>query len=337
MRTGLRNRFILGIVILGSTASLCLGQRGIPPSRTNGFTLFGDVEVTGSEAGDSKAKALLFDLLLYTRSGVLIDRQKVASKGRYRFLNVPTGDYDLVIEFENSEVARTQIHLIGTLTDVRQDITLEWRATSGKSAKTEVVSADEFYQRIPLNQDRFEKSREAFDKKDYERAIALLRQIVADDLKDFQAWSELGTSYLAQNNLSAAETAYLTSIENRPTFFLALLNLGRVRLLKKDLQGAVAILSEAVKSRPTSAEANYFLGEAYLQIKKGSLAVGYLNEALRLDPNGMAEAHLRLALLYNAVGMKDKAAAEYEAFLKKRPDYKERKKLEQYIAENKRS
>jgi Tfp pilus assembly protein PilF len=78
------------------------------------------------------------------------------------------------------------------------------------------------------------------------------------------------------------------------------------------------------------------LGEAYLQIKKGSVAVGYLNEAIRLDPQGKADVHLRLALLYNAAGMKDKAAIEYEEFLKKRPNYAERKKLEQYITENKK-
>ena len=78
------------------------------------------------------------------------------------------------------------------------------------------------------------------------------------------------------------------------------------------------------------------LGEAYLQMKKGSKAVGYLNEALKLDPIGMAEAHLRLAALYNGAGMKDKAAAEYELFLKKRPDFADRKKLEQYIAANKK-
>ena len=64
--------------------------------------------------------------------------------------------------------------------------------------------------------------------------------------------------------------------------------------------------------------------------------MGYLREALKLDPVGMAEAHLRLALLYNGAGMKDKAAEEYEQFLKKKPDYRERKKLEQYIAENKK-
>ena len=44
-----------------------------------------------------------------------------------------------------------------------------------------------------------------------------------------------------------------------------------------------------------------------------------------------------LACVGNGAGMKDKAAAEYEHFLKKKPDYPEKKKLQQYIAENKRA
>jgi len=42
-----------------------------------------------------------------------------------------------------------------------------------------------------------------------------------------------------------------------------------------------------------------------------------------------------LAALYNAKGLKDKAATEYSDFLKVRPDYPERKKLELFISSNK--
>jgi Tfp pilus assembly protein PilF len=84
----------------------------------------------------------------------------------------------------------------------------------------------------------------------------------------------------------------------------------------------------------TNADALYFLGESYLQTKQGSKAVGVLNEALRLQPNEKADIHLRLAALYNGAGMKDRAANEYKLFLQKRPDYKEKAKLEAYIKEN---
>ena len=135
------------------------------------------------------------------------------------------------------------------------------------------------------------------------------------------------------NNVEEAEKAYRRAIQERPNFTLALLNLGRLLSAAKKFEAAIEPLTEAVKSSPTSTEGNFLLGEAYLQIKKGSKAVPYLTEAARL---GKAEAHLRLAVLYNAVGLKDKAALEYEQFLKKRPDYKDRKTLEQYISENKK-
>ncbi len=64
------------------------------------------------------------------------------------------------------------------------------------------------------------------------------------------------------------------------------------------------------------------------------LEVGHLAEALRLDPIGKAQAHLRLAALFNGAGMKDKAANEYQEFLKKQPSYKDRRRLEEYIKEN---
>jgi Tfp pilus assembly protein PilF len=73
-----------------------------------------------------------------------------------------------------------------------------------------------------------------------------------------------------------------------------------------------------------------------LQIKNGSNAVVYLYEAIKLDPIGKADAHLRLAALYNGAGLKDKAAAEYEQFLQKKPDYPDRRKLELYISQNKK-
>src|SRR5882672_2942316 len=179
MRIELKHSLLVSLILVwASGTNICLAQRGAPAGRSTGFTLFGDVEVTGEPANDSRA--LLFDLLLYSRSGVLLDRQKVGSKGRYRFLNVPAGDYDLVIEFENAEVARSQVRLVGIPTDFRQDLALEWRPGpfSGKPHKPEVLSAEDVYNRKAPNQDRFEKARAAFDKKDYDLAIALLRQLV---------------------------------------------------------------------------------------------------------------------------------------------------------------
>ena len=136
--------------------------------------------------------------------------------------------------------------------------------------------------------------------------------------------------------MADAENEYLHALDAHPGFFLALLNLGRLELSQKRGDVATEALKKAVKAQPTSPDANYFLGEAYLQARKGSVAVEYFREALRLDPSGMAEVHLRLALLYHAAGARDKAAIEYQQFLEKRPDYADKKRLQKYISDNKK-
>jgi tetratricopeptide (TPR) repeat protein len=223
-------------------------------------------------------------------------------------------------------------------TDIRRDIELEWSGGSASTGvkKTATVSAANFYQRTPANQSLFDKAQEAIKKNDHKQAASLLNQVVSADAKDYPAWTELGTVYFKQEKGGDAEKAFRRALAEKPAFMLALLNLGKLLFSQKNFDAAIETLTKAVEVDPRSAEANYFLGEAYLQIKKGSKAVGYLNEALRLDPVGKAEAHLRLAALYRGAGMKDKAVAEYEQFLAKKPDHPEKQKIQQYIAENKK-
>lgn len=321
--------FLLLTIVLTLSPDLINAQSG------GQNILFGDFKIDESRA--TGITPISFDLILYTTGGSVVGRQSVTNNGRYRFMNIRNGEYYLVVEMENSEVARLSVTVASpSKTDIRQDIFLEWRPDSvdKKSGKVGTISAADYYERAPANKRIFEQAAEATDKKKYDQALLLLRRIVTSDPSDFQAWTELGTNYLLQSNATEAEKAYLRAIQERPAFVLALLNLGRLRIMEKKYEGAIEPLDAAVRIQPGSANANYFLGEAYLYLKKGSKAVVYLYEALKLDPIGMASAHLRLAALYNGAGLKEKAAIEYQEFLKKKPDYPDRKKLEQYIVQN---
>ncbi len=307
------------------------GGRGTPAGH---HVVYGNIKVDESQANGGKPISL--DVILFNEYGNALARQRVSSNGRYRFIDLAEGRYYVVVEFENTELTRVSVDFSSPIkTDLEQDIELQWRDLSG-APKAGVVSAADNYDRPTKSAKMFGKANEALKNKTYDEAISILRQIVDADAADFPAWKELGTVYFIQKNYAEAEKAYMQAISKHPDYAVALISLGRLRIAQKNFDGAIQVLTQAVKVQPASAQANYFLGEAYLQIKKGSLGVGYLNEALKLDPVGMADAHLRLGALYNAVGMKDKAAAEYEEFLKKRPDDPEKQKLQEYINANKK-
>lgn len=304
----------------------------------SGHTLFGDLKVDDTQVDG--VVPLSFEVLLYTEGGTLIGRQTVTNNSRYRFLNLQDGRYDVVVEVEGSEVARVRVFVISPVkTDFRQDIHLEWKegVSQRQRARAQTISAADFYDRAGRNKSLFERAQRLLDKRQYGEAIPLLNEIVVIDPADFQAWTELGTAHLGHGDLAEAENNYRRAIQERPAFALALLNLGRLLVTQKRYTESIDALSRATDARPDSADSHFLLGETYLKLKLGSKAVPHLNEALRLDPNGKADAHLLLAALYDAAGLKDRAASEYEQFLAKRQNYSDRKKLERYISEHKKT
>lgn len=298
-----------------------------------GMTVYGDVKVDESQAAGNKLGTLTI-LLCSQRCATVVARTIVSPGGRYRFNNVVGGEYDLVVEAEGSEIARVHFLVAGRPgSDFQQDLEFAWKPIGNPTSKAGTVSAADLYQRNSANQAVFARAQAAIDGKKYADAVTALTQMVAADKQDFQAWTELGTAYLLLDKKGDAENAYQQAIAARPTFKLALLALGRLRVGEKKYQEAIEPLTALIEIDPKSPDGNYLLGESYLQIKKGSKAEPLLQEAARL---GRPDAHLRLATLYDAVRMKDKAALEYEQFLVKRPDYADRKKLEKYIADNKK-
>ena len=309
------------------------GGRGAAASSTR-HIVYGDVKVEQGEGSSDKPISL--EITLFNEYGNQYARQRVQSNGRYRFIDIPDGRYYIVVEYEGTELDRFIVDFSSQFkSDLQRDIELQARVVS-EAAKAAVVAAADKYNRGSKTSSIFTKAKDAARNKKYDEAATLFRQITEADPADFPAWYELGTVYFIQKNYAEAEKAYTQAIAKHPDYGVALISLGRLRIVQKNYDGAIEALSQAVKVLPTSAQANFFLGEAYLQNKKGSLAVGYLNQALKLDPVGMADARLRLAALYNAAGMKDKAAAEYEEFLKVVPDYENKKQLQDYITANKK-
>ena len=291
--------------------------------------IYGQVTITG--IGKDERKPIVFALLY--EGGIQVDRKQASDSGYYYFLRTPQNGHVLAFEVNGMEIGRTVI-IAGMSNRVRQDISVDWQSLKGATRQiTGAISAKDHI-RSPEAEKAFDNAMAAFRDKQHAKAIDLFKAIVKKDPKDFFAWTVLGAVYLAENMLPESSQALEKALQLNPDFLLALITLGKLELSKKNFDRSIELLSRAVQVSPQSAEANHMLGESYLQAKKGSLAVGYLNKAIELAPIEKAEIHLRLALLYNAAGVKDRAVAEYRAFLEKVKDHPDKQRIEKYIKEN---
>jgi tetratricopeptide (TPR) repeat protein len=298
-------------------------------SDRNKAPLSGRLTVQGLDASQPKPT---FYIVVYF-SGAVIDRRQVDDKGNYYVPLVPRESTILAVEMDGVEVARQQLPA-STMGSIRQDLIISLAHAQSAKGKTGTISAKYFYQRTADNEKIYEKASAAAKEKKTDNAVKLYKDLIKSDPKDFIAWTELGTLHFRNEKYSEAEEAYTKALEQKPDFIVALVNLGKLFLAQKQTDKAVLVLVKAVETDAASPDAQHYLGEAYLQNKKGSLAVVHLNEAIKLAPLEKAEIHLRLAALYNAAKLKDKAVAEYKLFLEKVPQHAEKENIEKYIKEN---
>jgi Flp pilus assembly protein TadD len=270
--------------------------------------------------------------VLAQMQGSTADRSIANDQGFFLLKNISRVDVTLVVEVDGIEVIRQPLPA-SSIGNPRYDFTVQWPPAAA-DAKPGVIRADQMYQRTAAAEALLSKAIAAGKANDSAKAVTLLNELLSGDAKDYVAWTELGTIYFRQNQLDNAEGAYFKAIELKRDYFGALLNLGKLYLGAKRFDEATLVLSNAVAAIPSSPDARHYLGESLLGSKKNSQAVVQLNEAIKLAPAEKAELHLRLAALYDAAKMKDKAAHEYKTFLQKKPDYPDRAKLEKYITDN---
>lgn len=139
-------------------------------------TLYGDFKVD-----ERHAKGMVpisFDIILYTETGMVIERQPLGPNGRYRFINLVNGVYDVAVEVEGREVARMRVNIQSLYkNDFRHDIALAWNPPANPAPG--VIDASAAYKRSSVNQQLFERADLAARKKDYEEAAALFRRLVS--------------------------------------------------------------------------------------------------------------------------------------------------------------
>lgn len=296
-----------------------------------GVDISGSVIISGEGEMDPNPEMIVY-VVSQTNLAFVFGRQKIKNRNSFRIEAVPTGLMTLVLEIGGREFARYPLNSAG-LQMIRQDISLTWTQVNEKLEKLGIVDASASYIRTKRNEDLFTKAMNQKNAGKQDQAISSFTKLTKDDPKDYIALNELG-NLLFEKNPAAAEEAYRASFNERPDVPYALVNLGKLQFSQKQFDASIETLNRALTIDPKSADAYHYLGENHLAIRKGSLAVGFLNKAIELAPIEKSDLHLRLGTLYNAAGLRDRAAAEYRAFLVKVPNYVRRSELQTYIDAN---
>ena len=158
----------------------------------------------------------------------------------------------------------------------------------------------------------------AIDKRDYSTAEPLLKNVVAADPNNFQAWFDLGFVYNALGNIPDSIAAYRQSVAARPDVFESNLNLG-LMLAKTGQPDAEQFLRAATTLNPT-ANIDEGHGRAWLSLahvlenSKPDEAIEAYKRAASLDPKD-PEPHLSAGLLLEKNNRFTDAEQEYEQAL----------------------
>lgn len=290
--------------------------------------IYGLIRLRGVPNGAKTPKITV--LLMDTQNSP--SRMTVDRMGRYCVRLRTRSGGTLVIEVDGVEVERRTFSAFGNAQQ-REDFEI-YQRTKDQTVPPDVVSAKFYYPVNPKTVELYRKTTDAENKKNTDKAIEYLKQIVDIDAQDFIGWARLGVLYLAKNKISDGEAAFKKSLELKAEYTPAMIQMGLIRVYQNQFEAAGEIFKKVTILEPKSPTAFRLLGESYLQIRKGNLAVEALNEAIRLDPVGMAECHLLLARLFDLAGAKNLAAREYKQFLAKVPNHPDKKKFEEYIKKN---
>ncbi len=156
------------------------------------------------------------------------------------------------------------------------------------------------------------------DKK-FEAALPYLYGAVRLNPRNSSACRALGMTQFHLGNYGLAETYYRKAIDalgnSKPEDPRPFLDLAFILLLGHDptkVEEGLKLAQHGAAIQPDSGGAHYLVGKALMKMGRIKESVPELEFAARRNPED-SKAHFQLALAYEALGEKDKAAAERQA------------------------
>ena len=274
--------------------------------------------------------------VILEKSGAFLSRTYSDNEGHFRFINLPDGEYVVIVRLEGYEELRE-------IPNFGRDGSATMNFVMTRKSAVEPDSTKLLYAIYPAKiVDDYLKSLDEGRKGNAASAIKILEGVVKAHPDFHQAHNALGTFYQRAGRLQDAEKEYNTAQRLEPHSVEPLVNLGSLYIqiaeqaqAKRDtptfgtaLDEAVRALNLAIQADPGSAKAYYFLGTTYYTGGQFVKAEEHLIHALQLE-KGMGTAELVLANVYIKQQKWAQALNYLDAYLRDNPKAADRNQVSQ--------
>jgi tetratricopeptide (TPR) repeat protein len=158
-----------------------------------------------------------------------------------------------------------------------------------------------------------------FQSKDFARAEALYRQVVAA-APDAKKWSDLGVILKTQGKHEEAAAAYQRAIELDPKDATTHYNLGNLLRDLGQVDGAVASYRRAVGTNPRLSDAHINLGRLLIEKGRTDEALSHMQAAGGANPRSH-DVHNNLGIAFHRSGRMKEAIQSFRQAIELKPDY----------------
>jgi Flp pilus assembly protein TadD len=250
--------------------------------------------------------------------GGSIDQMMTDNRGRFRFAQLPRGQYVVNVAAPCFVPDRRQVELLVIFRsyldiELAPDTTSPNCATGPRGANAPASSVDA---RVPEEARKdYERAGASLAKGKDEEGVRELRRAVERYPDFFAARMLLAAAHTKAGRLEEAEAELARAAAINPNSAPALVSLGEVRRRLKKYGEAEESLAAALKLDEASWQAHLSLGRLYLDTDRARDAAPHIGRALQLKPD-FPEAHLHAGNLLLKLNEPVRALSEYEEYLR---------------------
>jgi tetratricopeptide (TPR) repeat protein len=172
-----------------------------------------------------------------------------------------------------------------------------------------------------------DKATDLFNQKDYDGALAILEQFLAQNPTAYQAYALVGDCYREKGDFDKAIEAYDKAVEEakkdekmgKEVMAKGLAAIGDCYLRKGDFEKAQSFFKQSVDAYPENETLAYNVGEIYFSSQKLDEAIQYFTMATTIKPD-WAPPYYKLGLVYLNKADYEKAKENFKKFLELEPD-----------------